>query len=542
MQRTGATALLRAARHSASCSLQGAALQQQRWKAQPGAFEAMTERKTERVAELARRGEKLAEAELNADDELTDRLQGLQALARLEKQVPLTKAAAQNKAPVEVPLDEKPVASYVTLTAVRERTKGTTIRKEEMIYAYSKVPKPDDSQAVQIRSASGSQIIGYGYFKRDTLSVAVVLWVSFAKDELSPRVKKETNLVSMGLGRKFWFDRFFKALEFRQSVLDLDTVQMFTLINSDADGCPGVLVQMYNSFAKITVLDPVAINYLALLVEFIETRTPTTGLLVTGRTKAITKTIPFKYRKHPKKQDLVRKVTFDDLSFVIGLGTPLQEVSVGRRVVRGVLAPFVKGLRVAVLNDPNGVVSAGILADGAEKVCIANENPASLLQARKHIGMNFTKDEQRARVEPGQGKDKVTKAFVHHLPNVENRVSYVESKEQPFLRKVEKDAYDFFFLDLDWSSPEFSNPSVVTLVLVSAMRRVRIDAVKGGYIAIITRFDEAELTSIIRRAASANVFDVRLIAPLRPPPDSTKSVHTTSRPEFSGWLLNIRAA
>lgn len=90
---------------------------------------------------------------------------------------------------------------------------------------------PASGDAVQVRSSAG-KVLGYGHYSAAS-QIAVRLW-SFDK--------------SICLDVALLRERMARAHAYRQALIDHNTTNCYRLINSEADGLPGLIVDRYNDF------------------------------------------------------------------------------------------------------------------------------------------------------------------------------------------------------------------------------------------------------------------------------------------------------
>ncbi|KAJ9460803.1 Ribosomal RNA large subunit methyltransferase I [Diplonema papillatum] len=519
---------------------------QVRWNRDPAWGDRMKAEKLKRVNALVDQQKRIRAPSSPA---LKDKLQGVKALDLLLERkakssvVELDSGRGEpdhdydaTEAPTEEQyLDEKPLKAFVVLHKGRERTKGTVVHKEEMSLAHSKPPEVGGSPSVQIRAASGDRILGYGLWKPAKSSVYVLLWVSPVRSRLSPNAPKAKSLESLSIGRRFWFHRFFKALEYRQSVLDLEECEAFRLINADADGCPGIITNLYSNAASITLTDSIAVSYLPYLLEYLETRTPTTVIHVSTTVS---------WKKMPQRLlgfigDAPAGVTSrvikeHGLILTVSLEQAKTLLQPAKRSFREAVARFVEKRRAAVVNDADGSLGAYALQAGVEKLMFIHHDADMAEAAKKNVKRNFFGSElQAAAVKQNRG-------FAHHVPSLEKRVAWTDSAVGSFFKKVDRRLFDCFVIDLATAQAEFQDPAWVHLILLSALRNLDTSQPTGAMLLFITLFDLREAQDILTSAVEKTNLDIRLVEPIYPAPDVSKSAFTYTRPEFTGWVVNVR--
>eukprot|EP01061_Rhynchopus_euleeides_P022725 TRINITY_DN3713_c0_g2_i1.p1 TRINITY_DN3713_c0_g2~~TRINITY_DN3713_c0_g2_i1.p1 ORF type:complete len:555 (+),score=122.02 TRINITY_DN3713_c0_g2_i1:110-1666(+) len=504
--------------------------------------------KTTRAADLRVADAAVSKLKLEASPESRDRYTGLAALERLYRmEAPPSRstlpmdAEPEQSVPPELPMsqmDEMPTNGYIVLTSLDEsgRSRRPRVLKDEYYHARSSLPEVGDAnKSVQVRSPDGKVTVGYGYFQRSDQSVYVVLWLPRAHPGKEKSVRRANAMEGkLSLGSRFWFDRFFKALEYRQTVLDLDNVNSFVLLNGDVDGCPGVQVSLYNVVAHILVKDTVAISYLAFLVDFLKTRTPVTSIYVSSPSHQITRSLP-KWARGSIGQDFSRVyVTEMEISFLTNIMDPHLQFKPSKRYFRDVVRTYATG-NVAVFGDTSGATLLSALRGESVEKCILVDPSSQVCKNAMHqVRYNFVSDETEFKREESR------RGFVYHEPNLEQRVRTHESAIDSFLAKLSQDQYRTFVLDFTGRDANYSNPAWLQLVIRRAVRAMDVHPETGGFFFLLTLFDQRESMTIIREALATSPYIVRLVEAVDPTPDASKGIATDARPLFSGWVVNVR--
>eukprot|EP01059_Diplonema_ambulator_P015008 TRINITY_DN26077_c0_g1_i2.p1 TRINITY_DN26077_c0_g1~~TRINITY_DN26077_c0_g1_i2.p1 ORF type:complete len:535 (+),score=153.59 TRINITY_DN26077_c0_g1_i2:890-2494(+) len=524
----------------------GVGWRQVRWKAKSVTWgEDMKARKTHRLTLVA---EQMSRLQKETDMETLVEMEEASALEMLQTNVPVREAKREpdptdsdENLPSDLDtLDKDPnnaINHYIVIKKGRERSKYTIIRFDEILMARSKLPRVTSFDPyVQIRDSSGHAIIGYGLWKPSKKLVYVFLWVRAARHKWSPHQQHDpASLTSLSIGRKFWFHRFFKALEYRQTVTNFEATECFNLINSDADGCPGVTVDLYSNAAAITVTDSVATSYLKYLVEYLQTRTPTTVIHISSTSRNIV--LPQELSGYIPRTlpSTTRVVLENEMLLRVALDNKRLLVSPAKRGFREVVEKYAGDRKVVVLGDESGSCVLYALKGGCKKVLTCNDVVEAVTISRENIKRNFSSEDTTEKTVTS------TKGVAHHFPDLEKRVASIEKKVLSFATDVGGDVFDCVVVDMQGNvNPQYAQHQWVEMVLTKLVSKTTITKKQGGMLIFISNFDLNETQNMLRNAAEHTNLDIRLVEPIFPSAHSVKNILTNTRQAFSGWVVNIR--
>ena len=420
----------------------------------------------------------------DANFSVRDRLLGMQALERLNnlERIPKEDVLGEGAEARDMPLpqqhmDDIKTKHYIVLCGNPGFRKRSRVLKAEYTAGLSSLPDADaTAKAVQIRGPNGEKVFGYGYYKPSDGTVFAIFWIS--RRGTGPIQTKAEN-GDLSLGTRFWYDRIFKALEYRQTVMNLEQTQSFVLLNGDADGCPGVVVKMYQDAASVLVVDRVALNYLHNIVSFIQTRTPVTSMYVTGASKAITSSIPEDIRGMLGGNFKNIVVTENGTAHFVHPLSEVHQFRPEKRLFREMVTEQSRG-NVAVLGDTNGSLAASLLkSDEVKKVVVVNSSEEHLKVAKNNVKYNFVEDDAEFKVTQSR------RGFVYHMPDLSQRVIYHTSEFDSFLGRLSS-GYNTLVLDFHGTDGLFRRPEWVTQTLRRAIMGVDVDKETGGTIFIVS--------------------------------------------------------
>eukprot|EP01065_Artemidia_motanka_P026909 TRINITY_DN32146_c0_g1_i1.p1 TRINITY_DN32146_c0_g1~~TRINITY_DN32146_c0_g1_i1.p1 ORF type:complete len:590 (+),score=170.97 TRINITY_DN32146_c0_g1_i1:103-1872(+) len=437
---------------------------------------------------------------------------------------------------------------YVRLLEDRMvRDRYPIILQHEIVAADHRLPAPDsDSDLVQVRNTAGDRLLGIGLWQRSkadgrTGLVRVVDWLPSAGfGARSPPVGSPLATAPVRLGRKFWFEKFARALDYRQTVVDFDKTDAFRIINGDADGVPGVLVDAFSTIATVRVHDLVARNYLKYIIEFLHTRTPASCTHVSYSTRRLAAYFPQlvgHLPRRPRKNVMFRE---NGLRFEAAMDLPAgMQFSVERRGLRSLVMQHAAGRHVADVGGRSGANSVYALAGDAARVTLVGECEESLRVAENTVTANFSK----AGLSPTEIRSRMNAGLLRGPDGADARFFTVCKKRINFLRQVEDGAYDMIILD-PCHPQEFPQPvdrHVLLSYFKAAVGKLRT-GVKRGALLFVTvspgTMSHQGVATLLRVAGETVGRRVRLMQPLSPSPDCAADVSMPYH-GFTGWMAHV---
>lgn len=232
---------------------------------------------------------------------------------------------------------------------------------------------PEPGTTIDLVDPDG-EFVGRGLYDADSI-IALRVFVR------NPNIKIDGALIT---------ERVRAAVALRKRIVANDTLQCMRLINAEADGLPGIVVEKYGDYLVLQLYTAAIVNVRDELLD---------ALMATVQPKAI-----YEQRRYrslggdaPRQAgaDLVRgdaapveiTVTEDDLSFVCDVTSPLStglfaDLREGRRAVR----QWAKGRSVLNLFSYTGAISVYAQAGGATEVVAIDVAAKAHARARR----NFT--------------------------------------------------------------------------------------------------------------------------------------------------------
>jgi 23S rRNA (cytosine1962-C5)-methyltransferase len=184
-------------------------------------------------------------------------------------------------------------------------------------------------------------------------------------------------------------DRVRAAIGLRKRVLDLDRLGCARLINAEADGLPGIVVERYGDYLVVQLFSAAVTNLREDLFDALVAELAPKAIYEQRRYRSLGGEAP-----RQAGADLVRgdaapvelEVVEDDLKFVVDVTSPLStglfaDLREGRRAVRH----WAKGRRVLNLFSYTGAISVYAKAGGATEVCAIDVAAKAHARARKNF-------------------------------------------------------------------------------------------------------------------------------------------------------------
>ena len=370
------------------------------------------------------------------------------------------------------------ITSFVILRKPCEKTQPNILMLGDIATNYSRLPSgKDDNLVVAIRSSDGGVNVGYGFWQKRLKKCFVFLWVRGARSRNTKEEMKTQRYLTVG--RQFWFSRFYRALEFRQSFIDFERTDCFRLIDGDVDGCPALTVDLLRTSAHIVINDQIAVSYLPYLIEYMQTRTPCTSIYCNASAKKIT--IPKQYSGYIGVNEGLRtqKVTENGLLFNFILRNVKHNINPGYRSWREAIEEFSSGRDCVILNDDSGSSPCYALRGGANKVLIVNNDNVSRKLSEDNINLNFHREEVRA------NHLKANQGFAYHFPNIERQHAYAFGTPRTFFQRLDGEPFDYFAFSIPVSSSSLIHTAVS--IVVKALRLVRVNPDLGNTGIVLVR-------------------------------------------------------
>ncbi len=185
-------------------------------------------------------------------------------------------------------------------------------------------------------------------------------------------------------------ERIAAAVSLRERLLDLDKLGNVRLVNAEADGLPGIVVDRYGDYLVVQLFTSAVEKLREDLYNALETKLAPKAIYEQRRYRSLGGEAP-----RQAGADLVRgvpapvelEVVEDDLKFVVDVTAPLStglfaDLREGRRAVRR----WAHGRRVLNLFSYTGAISVYAHAGGAAEVCAVDVAAKAHARARR----NFT--------------------------------------------------------------------------------------------------------------------------------------------------------
>lgn len=184
-------------------------------------------------------------------------------------------------------------------------------------------------------------------------------------------------------------ERVGAAVALRERLLDLGTLQNVRLVNGEADGLPGIVVDRYADYLVVQLFTSAVDRLREDLYKALEARLAPKAIYEQRRYRSLGGEAP-----RQAGADLVRgvaapvelEVIEDDLRFVVDVTAPLStglfaDLREGRRAVRR----WAHGRRVLNLFSYTGAISVYAHAGGAAEVCAVDVAAKAHARARKNF-------------------------------------------------------------------------------------------------------------------------------------------------------------
>eukprot|EP01060_Flectonema_neradi_P012312 TRINITY_DN19176_c0_g1_i1.p1 TRINITY_DN19176_c0_g1~~TRINITY_DN19176_c0_g1_i1.p1 ORF type:complete len:522 (+),score=54.93 TRINITY_DN19176_c0_g1_i1:41-1606(+) len=429
-------------------------------------------------------------------------------------------------------LGDKPT-KFIILRKSSEKHRLDVINGNEINMKFSQVPTGYGDTTIAIRASNGRTILGYGLWQARLKKCFVFIWLRGGRSSLTVHNNPSDHELLIP-GRKFWFSRFFRALEFRQTFIDFEKTDCFRLINGSADGCPGLVVDLLRTVAHIKVNEQVAVAYIPYLVEYLQTRTPCTEIFCSSKSKGIV--LPRAYRGQIGGGNLSSlTVTENGLLFKAVFNSAQHCIKISHRSWREAIEKYSHGRDCCVIGDASGMSASYALRGEAKKVLVVNQEDSVRKMTEFNINLSFHKEEVRAT------HQRANQGFAYHFPNIEKQHAYSLSTLSGFFQKLQDFPYDFFAIELTVDLNAQSHTAIATIV--NAIRKIRVDPDMGntGIVMISGFYDLHELRRLVSTAAASVPRMVRVLEQISPHADTEKSLGSIARPSFSGMVLSVRS-
>ncbi|MCX5747847.1 MAG: class I SAM-dependent rRNA methyltransferase [Proteobacteria bacterium] len=243
------------------------------------------------------------------------------------------------------------------------------------VYREALGPRPLSPEAgtpIDLVDMDG-EFVGRGLYDRDS-TIALRVFVR------NPDVAIDGALIR---------DRVRAAIALRKRILDLDALQAVRLINAEADGLPGIVVDRYGAFLVVQLFTAAIMGLRDELLDSLVAELAPRAIYEQRRYKSLGGESPMQ-----PAADLVRgeaapieiEVKEDDLTFVIDVTSPLStglfaDLREGRRAVR----QWAKGRRVLNLFSYTGAISVYAKAGGATEICAVDVAAKAHARARRNF-------------------------------------------------------------------------------------------------------------------------------------------------------------
>ncbi len=186
-------------------------------------------------------------------------------------------------------------------------------------------------------------------------------------------------------------NRVREAISLRRTVLDWESYQSMRLVNAEADGLPGIVVERYGDFLVTQLYTPAVQDFRDALYDALESELGPKGIYEQRRFRPLSGEAP------RSAADLVRgvaapvefEVREGDLRFWVDVTAPLStglfaDLRTGRRAV----AQWSKGRRVLNLFSYTGAISVYAAHGGASEVTAVDVAAKAHARARKNFALN----------------------------------------------------------------------------------------------------------------------------------------------------------
>ncbi len=184
-------------------------------------------------------------------------------------------------------------------------------------------------------------------------------------------------------------DRLRAAVALRAQVVDMEAIRCIRLVNAEADGLPGIVVDRYGDYLLVQLYTSAVMHLRDDLLDALVELVRPAAIYEQRRFRSLAGEAP-----HQVAAELVRgtaapvelEVKEDDLTFVVDVTSPLStglfaDLREGRRAVR----QWAKGRSVLNLFSYTGAISTYAHAGGATAVCAVDVSAKAHARARKNF-------------------------------------------------------------------------------------------------------------------------------------------------------------
>jgi len=220
---------------------------------------------------------------------------------------------------------------------------------------------------------SDGEFVGRGLYDAHS-SIAVRVFVRNADSQIDGQLVR---------------DRLRAAIELRRRVIDSATLGCTRLVNAEADGLPGIVVDRYGDYLVVQLYTSAVLHLRDDLLEALVEWVQPAAIYEQRRFRSLAGESP-----HQVAAELVRgtaapvelEVKEDDLTFVVDVTAPLStglfaDLREGRRAVRR----WANGRRVLNLFSYTGAISTYAHAGGATAVCAIDVAAKAHARARRNF-------------------------------------------------------------------------------------------------------------------------------------------------------------
>ena len=231
---------------------------------------------------------------------------------------------------------------------------------------------PEPGTTIDLVDPDG-EFVGRGLYDADSI-IALRVFVR------NPNIKIDGALIT---------ERVRAAVALRKRIVANDTLQCMRLINAEADGLPGIVVEKYGDYLVLQLYTAAIVNVRDELLDALMTTVQPKAIYEQRRYRSLGGDAP-----RQAGADLVRgdaapveiTVTEDDLSFVCDVTSPLStglfaDLREGRRAVR----QWAKGRSVLNLFSYTGAISVYAQAGGATEVVAIDVAAKAHARARRNF-------------------------------------------------------------------------------------------------------------------------------------------------------------
>ncbi len=279
--------------------------------------------------------------------------------------------SARGKEEPNLEIKKKPPTLYLTTQGVRPLTKGHLWVYSGAVTKVTGRPGPGDVVAL---ADGANKFVGWAWYSPDSRIRARVL---------SLRREEE-------FAEGWWQARLGRARELRSVLEEEEGTDAYRLVNSEADGLPGLVVDLFGRSAVVRALTPGADRLKKELAEVLAGELSLDSVVEKGdevirRFEGLPSTGGLLWGKEPGPA-----VAFSEnrLKYEADLKSEMSGWYSDQRRNRALAAAYSKGGRVLDCFAFSGAFSVAALAAGAKSATLVDSSSKALRQARQNLKLN----------------------------------------------------------------------------------------------------------------------------------------------------------